>query len=948
MSDGPRSGGSFQKKRSKSADTWGEDSLEYSLSDLSQEDHLTSAEEIADTADERDFADDDATPESSGPPLTPPDRAGSLDRLCSPQGPAQRQPRGRHGKHGRDGERVAGGDRGGAPSPAEDEGSGYSAFTLPCRRSHCLSEGPPGQQGATCAGMQGRRAQTTHADYSASSRRVPGRGAELLVSVNGFGTRKSPRCLSCSPAEGSLLHQLRSGASLDRCETVDVTEDSEYGDSGIDGVGGEPLRQSRRCKAMSASFSVYSAAGSSTFAGSDSGSSSGGACGGPGGAGVYENFRQELERSSWGGPAAGEEGQEEAGSAASDDRNSTATASSVCQSDALLNPAHQGTVRKAGELAVKNFLVHKKGKKVEPAARRKWKRYWVSLKGCTLFFYETDGRSGIDQNSVPKHAVWAENSIVQAVPEHPKKDFVFCLSNSLGDAFLFQTSSQTELENWITALHSACAAAVARQHHRDDTVRLLRSEVKKLEKKMDMDEKMKKMGEMQLSAVTDAKKRKTILEQIFLWEQNLEQFHMDWFRLRCYLASLQGGELPNPKRELPNPKRLLACVSRPSKLAMGRLGIFSVSSFHALVAARTESGVRRRTQALSRSSSKRKSRFSSLWGLDTASKKKSKDRPSIDQVFADGDDPVRKVLESMLEDSPGASLKEEGGSVKSIPHHNADSDIWVPDHLTPSWVCLPDDKAQLFIIQTGETALDALEGICKTNSLDPRSHYLRLKFRMENQVRYYTPKLDEEVCDLLYKEIEICSKATKLIQFDRDESCSIGYGFSVAVVEEDGVQQLHVSDVKEGGLANAKGLKAGDEILQLNGKDASALDVSDMRVAFSQDSLCLSVSAVPEGDPQLLCPLPPRRSDGQEDLCTDIFSQSHEDLLEGGTPVRLPSPGEGQEDQAQPGGDTPDGSKVRGQTRGRARSRPCVRGPAATGPLPQRAPVRSLRWPRHT
>lgn len=53
---------------------------------------------------------------------------------------------------------------------------------------------------------------------------------------------------------------------------------------------------------------------------------------------------------------------------------------------------------------------------------------------------------------------------------------------------------------------------------------------------------------------------------------------MDLFRYRCYLASLQGGELPNPKR-------LLAFASRPTKVAMGRLGIFSVSSFHALVSA---------------------------------------------------------------------------------------------------------------------------------------------------------------------------------------------------------------------------------------------------------------------------------------------------------------------------------------------------------------------------
>ncbi|KAJ8266663.1 hypothetical protein GJAV_G00133200 [Gymnothorax javanicus] len=836
VSDEPLNGRSFQKKRSKSADTFGEDSLDFSLSDFSQE-HLTSTEEIVDTGDERDFADDDITLDSV-PAMCLARRSSSLDELSAKKSPALRQPR----------NSCAKGDRKNMMSPPEDDGSGYSAYTLPCRRSHCLSEGLLSQQGAACGSMQGRRAQTTQ----------------------------------------------------------DVTED-DYGDSGIDGVATEPARQSRRCKAMSASFSVYSAAGSSIFAGSDSGSSSGGV-GGAGGIGVYENFRQELEMSScrWA------EFPEEVGSAASDEQ-SNATMSSAYQSDAVLNPAHHGIVRKAGELAVKNFLVHKKGKKVEPATRRRWKRYWVSLKGCTLFFYETDGRSGIDHNSVAKHAVWAENSIVQAVPEHPKKDFVFCLSNSLGDAFLFQTCSQTELENWITALHSACAAAVARQHHREDTVRLLRSEIRKLEKKIDMDEKMKKMGDMQLSAVSDTKKRKTILDQISLWEQNLEKFHMDWFRFRCYLASLQGGELPNPKR-------LLAFASRPTKLAMGRLGIFSVSSFHALVAARTESGVRRRTQALSRSSSKRKSRFSSLWGLDTTSRKKTKGRPSINQVFGNGEDQLQKVQEGMLEDSPSASLKEEGASVKSIPRLRADSDVWVPDYLTPSWVCLPDDKPVLSIIQPGETTLDTLEGICKASSLDPREHYLRLKFRRGNLVQYYIPKLEEEVYDLLYKEIEICTKATKLIHFDRDESCTIGYGFSVSVVEDNGVQQLHVSDVKEGGLAFAKGLKAGDEILQLNGKDASVLNVLDMQAAFSQDSLCLSVSTVPDVDPEHLCPLPPRRSNGEEDLCTDIFSQNQEEILDDGTPARRQSPRDSLVNEAEPSEDSVDGAKLTEQISGLGRA----------------------------
>lgn len=64
--------------------------------------------------------------------------------------------------------------------------------------------------------------------------------------------------------------------------------------------------------------------------------------------------------------------------------------------------------------------------------------------------------------------------------------------------------------------------------------------------------------------------------------------------------------------------------------------LISLSPFWAVmflqVAARTETSVRRRTQAMSRSCSKRKSRFSSLWGLDTTSKKKTKAHPSINQV----------------------------------------------------------------------------------------------------------------------------------------------------------------------------------------------------------------------------------------------------------------------------------------------------------------------------
>lgn len=72
----------------------------------------------------------------------------------------------------------------------------------------------------------------------------------------------------------------------------------------------------------------------------------------------------------------------------------------------------------------------------------------------------------------------------------------------------------------------------------------------------------------------------------------------------------------------------------------------------------------------------------------------------------------------------------------------------------------------------------------------------------------------------------------------------------------------------------SKGLRAGDEILQLNDKAASVLELSDLNAAFAQPSLTLTISAVPSSEPCQKCPLLPRRSDAPPDLYTDIFSQS--------------------------------------------------------------------------
>lgn len=55
------------------------------------------------------------------------------------------------------------------------------------------------------------------------------------------------------------------------------------------------------------------------------------------------------------------------------------------------------------------------------------------------------------------------------------------------------------------------------------------------------------MADLQQSVVTDQDTRHQIQQQVVTWEENLERLHCEQFRLRCYMASLQCGELPNPK-----------------------------------------------------------------------------------------------------------------------------------------------------------------------------------------------------------------------------------------------------------------------------------------------------------------------------------------------------------------------------------------------------------------
>ncbi|XP_014119018.1 PREDICTED: T-lymphoma invasion and metastasis-inducing protein 2 isoform X2 [Pseudopodoces humilis] len=499
---------------------------------------------------------------------------------------------------------------------------------------------------------------------------------------------------------------------------------------------------------------------------------------------IYENFMRELEMSRM--------NLENTETSSETEDSSGESLSSLEQLD-LLYEKEQGVVRKAGWLFFKPLVTLQKEKKLELVTRRKWKQYWVTLKGCTLLFYETYGRNSMEQSSLPRYALFAEDSIVQSVPEHPKKENVFCLSNSFGDVYLFQATSQTDLENWVTAIHSACASLFAKKLGKEDTVRLLKNQTKSLFQKIDMDGKMKKMAELQLSIVSDPKNRKAIENQIQQWEQNLEKFNMDLFRMRCYLSSLQGGELPNPKS-------LLAAASRPSKLALGRLGIFSVSSFHALV-------------------------FDSAGGHGFAGVQNSAN--SAEQQVDDFLNVYCTVPES-------------------IQKENA----WE----TQTYVHFCDGQAVALTLKPEHRVEDVLSLACKMKQLEPRHYGLQLRRLVDENTEYCAPEPYEYIVDQVYDEIEICPLNVYHVHLTKTENIS-DYGFAVTaqVAGNEHLTHIFVSDVLPDGLAYKEGLRVGNEILSINGEAVSDLDLRQMELLFSERSVMLTVRMSHCGTQQPLC-----------------------------------------------------------------------------------------------
>ncbi|KAG8196075.1 hypothetical protein JTE90_007815 [Oedothorax gibbosus] len=466
-----------------------------------------------------------------------------------------------------------------------------------------------------------------------------------------------------------------------------------------------------------------------------------------------------------------------------------------------------GAVRKAGFLSVKKWLLRKK-QQVELARKRGWKGYWVCLKGTTLLFYPCDGRDGRAMDTAPKHLIIVDGSIMQPIPEHPKRDHIFCLSTAFGDAYLFQAPCGSELENWVNSIHCACAAAFARHRGKTGTLHLLQEEIFKLEKEIDSDYKMKHMAELQLTVVADAESKEQLHSQISQYEENMERLHCEQFRLRCYMSSLQSGELPNPKS-------LLTHVSKATKNTLNKLGIFTISSFHAYICARSPSLL---TNLLSgRGATKRRSLSRSNSG--------SLDLPSI----------------------PERSIK-----------------IQIPDNQTVSTTSLN--------VRDNMTVEEVLWSACGKKQLSPNDHFLRAK-KNKDLDEYFVPPRIELIENLIsqYELLEVCPKVLYQVELGR-HSLEQLFGFSVEAELVENVDHqdelcVYVSRVEESSLAHQQGLMKGDEIMVINGAIVSDLDMMYIESVLQEEqSLCMMMRSSRTEPPDLACAMRTTTDDYIESL----------------------------------------------------------------------------------
>lgn len=634
-----------------------------------------------------------------------------------------------------------------------------------------------------------------------------------------------------------------------------------------------------------------------------------------------------------------------------------------------------GAIRKAGFLSVKKWIL-KRRQSIELARKQGWKRYWVCLRGTALLFYSVVDKKDIDADNEqtyttnlltwiqancmnqpnllanilkefsehndnegttdggaltagqlaqcyiekePRHLIMIEGAIAQPIPEHPKRDFVFCLSTTFGDAYLFQSSCQLESENWILSIHNACAASIARDLTRDEAIKLFETKIRHLEleaeKKLFLRQRLEsrltlmsslnhassitnqplhsrheldnlKMDDQSNKKVTMRALLCRLNQQLLALDTHIERVHCEIYQLRCYLTSCgnqslfyqnsialsrtRSGHPISPSLlslDLPHPRSLLQHVSKPTKLLLIKMGVFTVSSFHAFVHAR-QGGVEATMQKSYPGpipSTELRPRSQSISEAISTDK-------TVQNVELEND--TEKLLDmANLRIVPirlSKRLFEQTCRAKSnVINNSSGTLVLAPDSDSSSYsVC---DKGDFVLIalklHTSSNSLTIIKQVLKimdpdVESFDVLNYYLRLNLISEakptsedgnsnvsnsdgirKSSTQYEVKRGETLNDWSnYESLELVEKILFRAELTRsrlDEDSApfgISIGAQLFLNNSESFLNVYCSYIEWGSVADKSGLRDDDELLMINGVPVMDLDLMFIECIIQDES----------------------------------------------------------------------------------------------------------------
>ncbi|CAG2205438.1 Protein still life, isoform SIF type 1,Protein still life, isoforms C/SIF type 2 [Mytilus edulis] len=205
---------------------------------------------------------------------------------------------------------------------------------------------------------------------------------------------------------------------------------------------------------------------------------------------------------------------------------------------------------------------------------------------------------------------------------------------------------------------------------------------------------------------------------------------------------------------------------------------------------------------------------------------------------------------------------------------------------------LPSFKTILVNVNKHTIIQDLLESVCGKRQLNIEDHYVRVKLPSAPQGVYTIPEPQEIIRKMKYESIEVCEK--NVFQIDLVKSPNdTEFGFAVEAelaqsFERDDELRLYVSNVLPSSVAMQAGLMVGDEILVINSKVVSELDMVYIEnLLHTSQSLCCTIRSIhtqksapsqKSGEiDNMMCPPPPSQSRISEDTLGHLIVPSPAD-----------------------------------------------------------------------